>query len=382
MSDPRVLVVHNRYRHSGGEERAVEIHLAALRDAGVEHRAIVRESAAVRAPRAAVGLLRGGEAPGEVGDAVRSLGATVAHFHNMQPLFGPRALEAARSAGARVVLGLHNYRLFCAIGVSFRFGEPCFRCHHGRTLPGLALNCRRSLPEAAIYAIALARQLEPVLGHVDRFVAPSRYAAGQLARLGVPADRIEPLPHPLAASEIAAGSRADSGGFALAVGRLAPEKGYEQAIEAAALAGVPLTIAGEGPERERLRELAARLGAPVEFAGRVGEPELARLRGDAAVALVPSLSDETFGLSALEAMGAGLPVVASRTGALPELVGVERCVPRGDAGALAARLGELWHDPERRRVEGDELIARVRDSYSEERFTARLLDLYARVGAA
>jgi glycosyltransferase involved in cell wall biosynthesis len=281
-----------------------------------------------------------------------------------------------------VVLQLHNFRLFCAIGVSFRSGEPCFRCHHGHTLPGLVLNCRRSLPEAAVYAAGLARQYPRVLEVVDRFVAPSGYLAGQLRRLGVPDDRIETLPHYLPDDGFEEGSSADGGRYALVAGRLAEEKGVAVAIDAAARAGVPLKVAGAGPQEQELRERARASGATVEFAGRVLDVELAALVRGAAVALVPSLSDESFGLSALEAMGAGVPVIASRAGALPELVGEERCVPRGEADALAARLAELWADPERRRREGDELIARARERHSRERFTHDLLGLYERVTAA
>lgn len=374
MSGPRVLVVHNRYRVSGGEERAVELHLEALAAAGVEHRAVLRDSARAGRARAALSLLRGGSDPGEVAAAVRALGATVLHVHNMQPLLGPRALAAAREAGARVVLHLHNYRLFCAIAVCFRDGAPCLRCHHGRTLPGLALNCRGSLPEAAAYAVALARQYERVLALVDRFVAPSSFAAAQLARLGVPEERLSVVPHYLPDAGFAAGSRAHEGRYALVVGRLSLEKGLPEAVEAAALAGVPLKVAGEGPLAGELRELAR--GADVELLGRVSDERLAELRRGAAVALVPSRSDETFGLAALEAMGAGVPVVAALAGALPELVGGERCVPRGDARALAGRLEALWRDPRLRRAEGDALIARARGLFSRERFTRGLLDLY------
>jgi glycosyltransferase involved in cell wall biosynthesis len=373
MSDPRVLVLHNRYRVHGGEERAVELHLEALRLAGVEHRALFRDSAEVSRAAAAAAMLGGGDKPDEVAGAVRAARANVVHVHNMQPLFGPRALDAGREAGARVVLHLHNFRLFCAIGVAFRRGEPCFRCHHGRTLPGLVLNCRGSWPQAAVYANALRRQLPQVLEAVDRFVAPSRYSVGQLTRLGVPAGRIEPLPHYLPDEDIAAESRADEGSFALVAGRLSPEKGVEVAIEAAGLAGVPLKVVGDGPLADKLH------GPGVELLGRMSPDELAALRREAAVMLVPSRSDESFGLSALEAMGAGVPVIATRAGALTELVGGQRCVPRDDPAAMGDRLRELWRDPARRRAEGDQLIARVRERFSRERFTRELLALYARV---
>lgn len=375
----RVLILHNRYRMSGGEERAVELHAAALAEAGVEHELLERDSAASGRRRAAAAMLRGGADPAAVRNAAAA-GMEVVHCHNMQPLFGPRALEAARDAGARVVLHLHNFRLFCAIGVSFRDGEPCFRCHHGNTLPGLALNCRDSLPEAVVYAAGLSRQLPRVLAAVDRFVAPSGYAVEQLTRLGVPAERIGALPHYLPGDELADASQADTGGYALAVGRLAQEKGLETAVEAAAQAGVPLRVAGDGPLRPRLRRLISSRRAPVELLGRVEGRELRRLRRGAAMLVAPTRGSETFGLSVLEAMGAGVPVVASRAGALPELVGPERCIARDDPQALADAMSALWEDPARRRDEGDALLARARERFSRERFTTELLELYAGLG--
>ena len=115
-----------------------------------------------------------------------------------------------------------------------RDGGPCFRCHHRLTLPGLVLNCRESLPEAAVYAAALARQQPQVLEGVDRFVVPSRYAAGQVARLGLPADRVSVIPHYLPEEAFAERSVADEGGYALVAARLSVEKGIDTAIEAAA----------------------------------------------------------------------------------------------------------------------------------------------------
>jgi glycosyltransferase involved in cell wall biosynthesis len=81
--------------------------------------------------------------------------------------------------------------------------------------------------------------------------------------------------------------------------------------------------------------------------------------------------------AALEAMSAGLPVVASDSGSLPEIVGPERCVPRGDPQALAAAIKALYGDPERRRHEGDALIERARRRFGEQRYVDDLLALYA-----
>src|SRR4051795_1415173 len=167
----RVLLLHNRYRIEGGEERSVGLQLRALSRAGVDNRRVEVRSDEVGRLSAAAALLRGGARSPDLQSA------EVVHAHNMQPLFGPRALEAARDAGARVVLHLHNARLFCAIGVASRDGGPCFRCHGRLTLPGLMLNCRESLPEAVAYAAALSLHQPRVWDAVDRFLAPSAWAA-------------------------------------------------------------------------------------------------------------------------------------------------------------------------------------------------------------
>jgi glycosyltransferase involved in cell wall biosynthesis len=373
-----VLVVHNRYRIEGGEERSVELQLAALRRAGVAHALLERRSADLSRRQAALALLRGGRDEDDVEAAARELQADVVHVHNMLPLPGPRALEAARGAGATVVMQLHNLRLFCAIGVAARDGGPCFRCHHRNTLPGLVLNCRGSLPEAAVYATALARHQPLVFDSVDRFVVPSSYAAGQSALLGVPAERLEVVPHYLPAEAFSERSRAADGRHALVASRLAPEKGIDTAIEAAALSGVPLRVAGEGPAAAELAELGARTGAPVEFTGRLDRASLERELAGAAMLLMPSRYHEFAGYAALEAMAAGVPVVASTLGALPEIVGHVRCVPPNDPGALATRMTDLWADPELRRADGDELIARARAGHREDLYVDRLLDLYSR----
>ena len=379
MPRPRVLVVHNRYRIEGGEERSVELQLRALRRAGVEHRLLERRSSDVGPARAAAAMLRGGEGEGELAGAVRELGADVVHLHNMQPLVGPRGLEAGRDAGARTVLHLHNVRLFCAIGVASRDGGPCFRCHHRQTLPGFVLNCRGSLPEAAVYAVGLAAQQPRVLEAVDRFVAPSAYAAGQLTKLGLPADRTSVLAHYLPDEAFADRAAAGEGRYALVAGRLSPEKGIDTAIRAAAASGVPLRIAGEGPEAPALAALAAREGAPAELLGRVDRAGMSELIAGAAMTLMPSRYHEFSPYAALEAMASGVPVVATRLGGLPELIGPERCLPPNDPARLAQRMRELWEDPELRRAEGEALQARAREHHSEERFTRELLALYEQV---
>ena len=228
---------------------------------------------------------------------MRRSGARVVHAHNVHPAFGWRALAAAREAGARVVLHLHNYRLVCAIGTCFTRGEDCTRCHGRNTLPGVRLNCRGSRAESVVYGAALALWQQRLAAAVDAFVVPSEFALERLRTLGAPLDgRAHVIPS--VQRSFAPSSTAGSGQFALAAGRLTPEKGFADAIAACARAEVPLVVAGDGPQLDELRAI----GGDVRFVGHVGQAELASLRRQAGLAIVPSRYQEILPLAALEAM--------------------------------------------------------------------------------
>ncbi len=382
----RVLLLHNRYRSTGGEERVVDELEALLRAHGHAVMRLERDSEATGSARAAAGLLRGGLQPGDVAKAVRLHHADVVHAHNVHPLFGWRALAAARTAGARTVLHLHNYRLACAIGVAYRDGAPCYACHGRDTLPGVRHRCRGSLPEAAVYAAGLARQQPRLLEHADALVAVSEALAARLGELGIPREPMAVLPN--AVRSIAAESRAAAGGYAFAAGRLVEEKGFDVAVRAAREAGVPLRVAGEGPEEARLRELAAASGGPesagsgqpvgggVTFLGRLSPEEVTRERRGAAVLLAPSRFDDPCPMAVIEALADGVPVLGSTRGGIPELVGRGAALPVDDVPAWTAALRRLWSDPAARAAAGAAALARARARHSPDAWYAGLMAVY------
>jgi glycosyltransferase involved in cell wall biosynthesis len=364
-----ILFLHNRYRVAGGEERAVEDLLWLAREhLGEEAELLARDSATLGRSRAAVALLRGGLAPDDVAAAVRRTGARAVSAHNLNPAFGWRALAAAREAGARVVLHLHNYRLVCAVGTCFNSrGEDCVRCQGRDTLPGVRLNCRATGPEAAVYAASLALWQRRLAGQADAVVVPSRFAGERLRALRAPLQsaRVHVVPHVV--RDFAEGSRAATGEHALVASRLAPEKGVDLAIEACARAGLELVVAGDGPLAPALRAAGG-----ARFVGRVSAGELADLRARAALAIVPSRSAETFGLAAAEAMAGGVPVVATAIGALLELVGGDGLVAPGDVDALAAAARARFGDEEA----GAAGLRRIRELAAPEAVAALLRPLY------
>jgi glycosyltransferase involved in cell wall biosynthesis len=372
-----ILFLHHRYRSTGGEERAVrDLQWLVREQLGEDAELLERDSGTLPGRDAAAGLLAGGLRPETVARAVRHTGARIVHAHNLHPTFGWRSLAAAQAAGARVVMHLHQYRMVCAIGVCFRNGAECTRCHGRNTLPGVLLNCRGSRAEALAYGAALSLWQHRLAAHVDAFVVPSRFARARLQELGAPVDEAFVVPH--VTRSFAATAPTTRQGPALVVSRLAPEKGVDVAIEACRIAGVELVVAGDGPERPRLTELAAAGAAAgavagVRFVGHVDDARLAQLRESASVAVVPSRSAETFGLAAAEAMAAGLPVAATRVGALPELIPADWLAPAGDALSLAAVISRLHAN----RPAGAQAIARARQLTAPEAVGPALAEVYA-----
>lgn len=370
----RVLQLHNRYRAEGGEERCVASIATLLAVRGHTVELLERFSEQTSRRRAARGLLLGGVEPDEVAAAVKRMRADVVHAHNLHPLFGWRALAAARAAGARTVLHLHNFRLFCAIAVAYRDGAPCFRCRGANTLAGVRLRCRGSIAESVAYAAGLHRQQPRLLAGTDCLIIVSEATRVRLLTLGLPSDRARVLVNFVPEDGFAKRSRADQGTYALAAGRLVEYKGFDTAIAAARAAAVPLVVAGEGPDGPRLRALAA--GADVRFTGWVAPDELAALRAGAGAVLAPSRWDEPCPYVVLDAIAAGVPVLASDRGGLPELV-ARRCVlDADDRDAWATALGELWRAPAVRRERGEEALGLARRVASEERYYEGLMRAY------
>jgi glycosyltransferase involved in cell wall biosynthesis len=204
------------------------------------------------------------------------------------------------------------------------------------------LNCRGSAAEAVAYGAGLATWQRRLADEVDTFITPSRFAYARLQQLGAPLGATFVVPNVI--RSLADAPPAPPGRHALVAGRLVPEKGVDVAIDACRRVGIPLVIAGDGPERRRLESQAAGRDG-VTFAGHVAPAELADLRRGAAVALMPSRSAETFGLAAAEAMAAGIPVAATRVGGVPELVPDEWLAAPGDAESLAEVIQRIRAEP-------------------------------------
>jgi glycosyltransferase involved in cell wall biosynthesis len=248
----------------------------------------------------------------------------VIHAHNTFPLISPSLYWAAEHAGVPVVQTLHNFRLMCLNALFLREGRVCEDCLGRSPWRGVLRKCyRESFAQSAVLAgmLTLHRGLGTYRHKVARYIALNDFCRQKFIEGGLPAERIvvkpnfvdwvEVRPHP---SPLPEGEGKRQG--VLFVGRLSVEKGVEALAKAVVLLpDIQLRVAGDGPQACLLEGIKGitRLGSLS------GEAVRREMNGSMAL-VVPSIWYENFPRTIVEAFACGLPVIASRIGALADLV--------------------------------------------------------------
>ncbi len=375
----RILILHSRYLGPvSGETMVAEDEAKLLRGAGHQVH-MWAPSPEVAGPtgkvRAAVSAVWSTSATARVKRLIRAHRIDVVHVHNLFPALSPAVLRAARSQGAAAVITLHNYRLMCLPATFLRDGKVCEACLGRLPWRGVVYRCYRdSRPASAALAASLGvHRSVGTFDRVNRFIAVSRFVRDKHVEAGFPPDRFLVKPN----FSWPATRREGPGDYFLVLGRLHPEKGVATLIEAWAEHGAPgrLVVAGSGTEEPRLR---AQASGRVEFLGEVSPSGVPALVKGARAVFVPSLWYEAAPRGIVEAYAAGVPVVASRVGALPESVeeGVSGFLAApGDPLAWAHAAEQLQDDSEALRL-GEGAWRLWRDRYSPERGLANLESAY------
>jgi glycosyltransferase involved in cell wall biosynthesis len=239
---------------------------------------------------------------------------------------------------------LHNYRLLCAGATFFREGNICEECMVRQSLlPALQHGCyrnSRAATAAVVTMLAAHRTMGTWQRMVDVYITLTEFSRRKFIAGGLPADRIAVKPGVLARDPGAGQGR---GGYALFVGRLCEEKGVHVLAEGwRRLSGIPLTVVGEGPLAEKVWP------SGVTLLGRQSREDLIALLKNAYVLVVPSIWYEGAPGVIMEAFAAGVPVVASDLGSLPELVSNHQTgllFKSGDAEDLAAKTRWAFEHP-------------------------------------
>ena len=384
MCQMKILAVHNRYQRPGGEDQVFVDETALLETRN--HRVLRYEVhndqvKHVNRLTLAKDTVWNTSAYRELRALIRRERPDVVHFHNTLPLVSPAGYYAAKAEGAPVIQTLHNYRLLCPVALFFRDGRVCEDCM-GKAVPwpGVVHRCYRgSRAASGVIATMLTvhRALRTWTEMVDVYVALTEFARNKFIEGGLPAGKIVVKPNFVAPDP---GQGPGGGGYALFVGRLAPEKGTGTMLAAWDRLGtrIPLKIVGDGPMRDRVVEAAARQ-SNVEWLGHRPVEDVHALLGKADMLIFPSQWYETFGRVAAEAFAAGTPVIAANIGAVAELVEHGRTGLKyrpGDPEDLVTQVEwALSHPAELRRMR-EEVRAEFEAKYTAERNYRTLMEIY------
>jgi glycosyltransferase involved in cell wall biosynthesis len=347
----KILIAHNFYQQSGGEDGVFFAETALLEKHGHNPlRYVLHNNQIEKITRITLAgkTIWNREVHHELRDLVRSQGIDVVHFHNTFPLISPAAYSAVRKEGAAVVQTLHNYRILCPSAVFFRDGQVCEECLHKTwKKPAIKHKCyrgSRSATATLAASLALHHNRGTFDKDVDLYIAPSAGVRDRFVEAGTRSEQIVIKPHFIDPDP---GVR-EGGNYAVFVGRLSFEKGLETLLAAwEKLPGqVPLKIIGDGPLREKVLALAKSM-PHIQWLGRKPMQEIYDIVGNAACLIFPSRCYETFGRVAIEAYAVGTPVIASNHGAMADVVNENTGMlfKPGDPGDLARTIETFMADP-------------------------------------
>lgn len=330
---------------------------------------------------------------------VREVRPDVVHINNIYHHISPSILDVCRRENIPVIHTVHDYKLICPNYKLLCSGQLEHYCKGGRYFREALHRCTRGSLLASL-ATAIEMTIHHRVFHiyersVSAWIAPSRAVKDVLVEYGLPAERIHVIHH-----GVTSDARSGVSSFApkngakrtpasghnmyltvLYLGRLASEKGVDIIIRVMKDVPAHLMIVGTGEKKDRLTALVQTLGLQdrVTFKGFVASSERDEILASADLVVVPSVWQEVFGYVVLEAWAHGVPVLASRIGALPELfetMGDECLFTPGDAEELSQKIREIISDAEKRTMLGRRGREIVDRSFGREEMANSTVALY------
>lgn len=352
----RILFIHDFYRNFGGEDAAALAEKWLLEKYNQKVIFYSRNNTEItdygfvdriRFPFEAIDSLR---TRTDLGAMIRDERPHLAYVHNPFPLISSSIYRVLYDHDIPCVQFVHDFRFLCPNGLFHTNGVICERCKTGSFFHAVRHRCYRDSYAASFVAASVmaAARRKKVLDLIPLFVCPTMFSRQKLIEGGLPARKIWIKPHFVDAAGVA--PRFAPGDYVLYLGRLSPEKGLLGLVHALAEEReIRLKIAGAGPLKPQLRSLLQEKGiGHIELIGFKSGAEKWDILRNSAFVVLPSECYETFGLSALEAHAAGKPVIASRLGALPFVVGEGKSgllFEPGNPTELRAKIRYLFDRP-------------------------------------
>lgn len=384
----KIVMVHNRYREAGGEDVVFESEKRLLERAGHSVTPYVRSNAELKDNSLLdrIGIVPQmiwcSQTQHELAAILDRVCPDIVHVHNTFMRITPSIHSACAQRGIPVVQTLHNFQLICPGGNLSRRGVTCRECVDQNLLQSVRHACYRN-SHGATAAVALMLALHRRLGtyeqSVARFIALTKFAQQEFVAAGFSTDQFAVKPNFVDPDP---GERSRPGDYALYSGRLLANKGVRILLNAWKVLRKqhPLQIVGDGPEREALEDEVRGSGlSGITFRGRLSRDQVMETIKGARFIIVPSIMQESFGMSVVESFACGTPVLCSRLGSLRELVDDHvtglHFTP-GDDRDLAAKVTWAWNHPSELEPMGHTARANYEAMYTAEKNYPLLMGIY------
>jgi glycosyltransferase involved in cell wall biosynthesis len=380
-------MAHNHYRESGGEDQSFQAERELLQSHGhvvevyIRDNHEIQESGLIQKLQLARNTTWANDSFRDMRSIIRAKKPSLAHFQNTFPLISPSAYVACKQEGIPVIQSLRNYRLLCVNALFFRDNYPCEDCL-GKMIPwpGVLHACyRESHTQSAVVAGMLAYHnwLGTWKTQVDFYIVLSEFSRKKFIESGLPPEKLVVKPN----FAVDRGRSSEREDYVVFVGRLAREKGLFTLLNAwRDLRNIPLIIIGTGPLYHQLYQMIETENLEkIKMLGHFANAHAIEIVKQARFLVFPTDWYETFGRVVVEAYSAGVPVVASRIGAVTELIrdgetGLQ--FTPGDATELSAKVEWLWNHPEESKRLGRNARREYEEKYTPERNYQMLMDIY------
>ena len=379
----KVLHAFNQPRSGGGSLASTLATIDISRKNGIEVDVFTRDSSDL--PSGLRGKVQASisafYAPGSLKAFARQLDKfkpDIVHANELFPLLSPEIFRLCKKSGIPVVVTCDDYHLTCPVRTHYRQGEICTDCMKKSEFQAVAKNCRGDIPESVINAMynAWVRKRGYFQECVDQFITCSEFSREWLVEhVGLDRESVTAIPHAIQIPPERADPR--RGEYVSFGGRFVPEKGIDVLLAAGERSALPISLS-----RNEKHFVTIDLPQNANVVVTKGREDLAEFYRGARFLVMPSTWFETYGVVGAESMSHGIPVIASRLGALENLIedGVDGLLfEPGNVDDLAEKMESLWGDPERLVTMGEAARQKAIDKWSPEVNFRQTLEVYRRL---
>lgn len=341
----------------------------------------------IKAPLYVAKSIYNKEAEKKLDILIKETNPDVAHIHTISYFLTSSVIKACHKNNIPIIMTLHNPYLFCPSSRLMIKGKTyCkdIKCISGNPFPCIQNRCFDSnLIKSIISSMEYVyRNNKKLFDQINIFTVPSKSLLNIALKAGIPEEKVVLINNFTDDLYLNTSPDYSLGKYFLYVGRLSPEKGINYLIEAMSMLheGIKLLIVGSGKEEEYLKNKTENLNLKnISFVPFQNRNELLNIYKDCIASILPSVGYETFGLSAIESLACGKPVIGSNMGGIPEVIDNNKngiIVEPGNINMLANAIKFFNDNPEIATEMGKNGRKRVEELYSSEIYFKKMLEQY------